>query len=151
MQSPLRVRSPVQTLALGAFLWLLPLLAALPAGSEPNAAGVAAPRALVVKIHADWCGTCQLLRGTWHTLQRDLAGRARFVILDVTNRDAVAASRQRAQALGILGFFNAAKARTGTVAIFDAQTRKPVVIYQGELDAAPYEAAVARLEAGSGT
>jgi thiol-disulfide isomerase/thioredoxin len=116
--------------------------------AEVSAAEDAA-RPFVVKIHADWCGTCQALEPTLENVQKSVGSRARFVVLDVTDKDAVAVSTAEADRLGMRGFFDAYKSKTGTVGVLDGATREPVRVMKGELDAAAYEAAIQRASASA--
>lgn len=97
---------------------------------------------LVVKIHADWCGTCVKLNPIMAELGEELGTTARLVVLDVTDKDAVAKSSAEAKALGISAFFDAYKSKTGTVAVLRPGTEEPVAVYKGELSKEPYLAAV---------
>jgi thiol-disulfide isomerase/thioredoxin len=96
---------------------------------------------MVVKIHADWCGTCRKLEPTFAALERQLGDDASIVVLDVTDRPALERSRAEADRLGIRPFLDANQAKTGTVGVLDA-TGKPVKVLRGELDPAAYVAAV---------
>ena len=101
------------------------------------AAGSMADRPTVVKVHADWCGTCTRLNPVWSRLQASYGERAELVLLDVTDRDAVARSRETAARLGITEFFDAHKAKTGVIAVLDS-SREPVVVWKGETDYQKY-------------
>ena len=118
-------------------LALLTLVAgwAVPALAEQDPAP-----AMIVKIHADWCGTCRALEPTWSALEDE--PRARLVVLDVSDKDRLASAQQTAKSLGIESFFDAHKGKTGTVGVIDAQTREAVAVYKGELDPAVYRAAI---------
>jgi thiol-disulfide isomerase/thioredoxin len=112
--------------ALGALL-----LAAATAQAEPPG------KPMIVKIHADWCGTCARLNSTFEELQARVGSDAEIVVLDVTDRAAFEQSRARAQELGIEAFFDQYKSRTGTVGVLDA-SGKTVVVLSGETDADKY-------------
>ncbi len=118
-------------------LGLLLLLAAAPAWAESKAEARTGP--LVVKIHADWCGTCTKLDSTWKELQSRYGESAEFVVLDVTDRDATLAAAVNADRLGIREFFDANKGKTGTIAILDPKTGEAYAVLKGELDPAAYE------------
>ena len=94
---------------------------------------------LVVKIHADWCGTCTKLESTWKQLQARYGESAEFVVLDVTDRDATLVAGVNADRLGIREFFDANKGKTGTIAILDPKTGEAYAVLKGELDPAAYE------------
>ncbi len=125
---------------------LLACLVSLPAGAEEAAPETPASTGpLVVKIHADWCGTCVKLTSVWEELQAGYGDSARFVVLDVTDRGAATASAIEAERLGIREFFDANKSRTGTIGILDPATGKAVEIFKGETDAEVYENPLAAL------
>lgn len=105
----------------------------------------AAAKPIIAKIHADWCGTCTKLNATMAELQERVGGEATIVVLDVTDKQAVAASAAEADRLGIRKFFDSYKARTGTVGVI-AVNGKIVQVYKGELDADKYVAALAVAE-----
>jgi thiol-disulfide isomerase/thioredoxin len=121
----------VLTLALG-------LATATAAGSGTES------RPLVVKIHADWCGACQLLGPTWERVEKELAKEAQVVTLDVTDRSATRRSAATAAALGISPFFEKNRDRLGTIAVLRAGSREPVEVFHGELDFVAYVDAVRR-------
>jgi thiol-disulfide isomerase/thioredoxin len=100
-----------------------------------------ARKPMIVKIHADWCGTCTRLESTMASLEEQVGSDAVIVVLDVTDRPAVEQSRARAQALGIEDFFDTYKAKTGTVGVLSADG-KAIEVLNGETDTAPYRAAL---------
>ncbi len=110
--------------------------------------GTTPSKPLVVKIHADWCGTCTKLDTTWKQLEAEHGDSVQFVVLDVTDRDATESARREAERLGITGFYDQYKAKTGTVAVVNGSTRKTVRVMYGELDASKYRPAI---EAARGT
>ena len=128
-------RSALRRLAPALVLSLALLGLGTQAGAEEDA------KPMVVKIHADWCGTCQRLESTFEALAPKLEGEATIVVLDVTDRDAVARSAAEADRLGIRAFFDRYKGRTGTVGILDAGGN-PVAVLKGEMDPDRYVAAV---------
>ncbi len=97
---------------------------------------------LVVKIHADWCGTCTRLNSTWEALQKEHGDGVQFVILDVTDRKATSRSQQMAESLGIVAIFDQYKSKTGTIAVVDGSTLQPVEVLKGEFDVAKYRPAI---------
>ncbi len=127
---------------------LLSLGFAASAPAEPVDAGDDASKPFVVKIHADWCGTCTRLNSTMAQLDAESGERVRIVVLDVTDRQRVAASMAEAERLGITDFFAAYKSKTGTVGVLDGATREPVAVMKGETDVAAYQEAVDEASAG---
>jgi thiol-disulfide isomerase/thioredoxin len=102
-----------------------------------DAKGEGAGRPMIVKIHADWCGTCTKLETTLGALERQIGDEASIVVLDVTDRVVFERSREQAERLGIGEFFAAHASETGTVGVFDAQG-EVVAVMRGELDPARY-------------
>jgi len=98
-----------------------------------GAAAEQADSPLVVKIHADWCGTCTRMEPSWNSVRSSLDDRARFVVLDVTDADTVKASTAEADRLGIRSFFDGHKSKTGTVGVLTSGG-KEVAVFKGELD-----------------
>ncbi len=128
-------------------LVFLALASGATAGSVSAAEDASKP--FIVKIHADWCGTCTRMNPTFEALEAKLGDRARVVVLDVTDREAEARSTAEADRLGIRPFFDRYKGKTGTVGVLDGRTRDAVTVMKGETDVARYEAAVAAAAAGS--
>jgi thiol-disulfide isomerase/thioredoxin len=98
----------------------------------------------VVKIHADWCGSCKALKSVWQRIETDLRDQATIVTLDVSDRVAYKESQATAERLGIREFFQEYRSRTGTIAVLDCKSHEPVVIMSAERDFEKYRAAVAR-------
>lgn len=77
---------------------------------------------VVVDIFATWCPACKTLEPTLSQLRREYAGKANFVVLDVTDKAKTTRSEARARQLGLEKFFAANKSKTATVAIIDPAT-----------------------------
>jgi len=120
------------------------LLAFLALGlAAATASAEEAGKPMIVKIHADWCGTCTKLNPTMDELQTKLGSEAEIVVLDVTDKSAVEKSQARAEELGIVAFFAEYKSKTGTVGVLDA-SGKEIVVLKGETDADVYVTALAK-------
>lgn len=105
----------------------------------------------VVKIHADWCGTCQRLEPTLAALDEKMGPSARLVVLDVTNRQTFAVAAAEAKRLGIERFFDQYKSRTGVVGVLDGSTRETLAVLSGELDVSVYEKVLTEARRRTGT
>jgi thiol-disulfide isomerase/thioredoxin len=108
-----------------------------------------ASKPFLVKIHADWCGTCARMNPTFEALEQKLGDQTRIVVLDVTDKETVAASRSEADRLGIRTFFDQYKSRTGTVGVLRGDTRETVALLSGETDVARYEEVLKRARSAS--
>lgn len=121
---------------IGLFLAILALALAGPAAAGP------ADQPVVVKIHADWCGTCTRLNPVWKELEAAYGDRSQWVVLDVTDRETLERARAEAQRLGLTDFFQAYKSRTGTIAVFSAGSHEPSRVLKGVVDREAYDAAL---------
>ena len=135
------------------FIWLgLALLCALSlpvaasAGAEPGEAS-ATPR--LVKVHADWCGTCTALEPTWKELVAELGQRVDPHVFDVTDRSSLRETRLQAESLGLGDFLDSYQGKTGTIALIGPDGSW-VRTFKGELDLAPYRAALEEFEQAHG-
>ena len=114
------------------------------AATAEDAPRVCSEKPYVVKIHADWCGSCKALKSVWQRIETDLGDQATIVTLDVSDRVAYVESQATAENLGIQEFFQEYRSRTGTIAVLDCNTHEPVVIMSAERDFEKYRKAVAR-------
>lgn len=125
----------IRTLALS----LLVLFAfTAPAFADDHAAD---PSVLVVKIHADWCGTCKALEPTWSELEGE--PNAQLVVLDITDDATKEGALATAKELGIESFYEAHGNKSGTVGVLDAKSGELIAVHKGELDAEVYRKAIA--------
>jgi thiol-disulfide isomerase/thioredoxin len=127
------------------------LLAAMAQGESAVSAADDASKPFIVKIHADWCGTCTRMNPTFETLQQKYGSQTRIVVLDVTDKESLADAKAEADRLGIREFLDRNKSKTGTVGVLHGASREAVVVMKGETDVAAYEAAIsaARKEGAS--
>lgn len=123
-------------------------LAGLAQAGDPVSAEDDSSKPFVVKIHADWCGTCTKLNPTMAELRERQGDKIRYVQLDVTDKEALARSTSEADRLGIREFFDEYKSKTGTVGVLNGASREPVTVLKGELDVAEYESALTKASAG---
>ena len=135
--------------SLAAVFGLVLAAAVAQGGNAQVSASEDASRPFVVKIHADWCGTCRRLDGPLESLQDREGANARYVVLNVTDREAVAASLAEAERLGIREFFERYRGGTGTVGVLHGATREPVSVLIGEMDVAAYSEALRKARAES--
>ncbi|MFB2882117.1 thioredoxin domain-containing protein [Floridanema aerugineum] len=93
---------------------------------------------VVVDIYATWCPACKTLEPTLSQLRREYAGKANFVVFDVTDKAKTTRSETRARQLGLDKFFAANKSKTATVAIIDPATGNILAQHSKNPDKAAY-------------
>jgi thiol-disulfide isomerase/thioredoxin len=126
------------------------LAAGAKAGSdEAVSADADASRPFLVKIHADWCGTCTRMNPTFEVLEKKVGSESRIVVLDVTDKATTAAARAEAERLGVTGFFDEYKSRTGTVGVLRGDSREVVQVIKGATDPARYVTALEQARSSS--
>jgi thiol-disulfide isomerase/thioredoxin len=110
--------------------------------ASPVADDEDASKPFIVKIHADWCGTCTRMNPTFDALMK--RDDARIVVLDVTDREKVEAALAEAERLGIRDFFMEYRGKTGTVGVLRGDNREVVEVLRGETDVSVYESALSK-------
>lgn len=95
-------------------------------GGTVEVKGKGGAQLYVVKVHADWCGSCTALEPILTEVKTSLADKpVLFVTLDVTDAAKVEASRLLAAALDIEGHMKANN-KTGLVLLISAKDKKLV-------------------------
>jgi thiol-disulfide isomerase/thioredoxin len=93
---------------------------------------------VVVDVYASWCPSCKIVAPILEKLKKEYAGKANFVVLDVTDQAAIKKSTEIAKNLGLEKFFEARKSDTGMIAIMDPSNAKILVDNQNNTDMAAY-------------
>lgn len=97
---------------------------------------------LVIRIHADWCAACKATRGTIDELRQAYAGKINFIVFDVTNAKTAAAARTQAEKLGLVKFYDAAKAQTSAVGVINPKDGKVYATFYNDGKLKDYEGAI---------
>jgi thiol-disulfide isomerase/thioredoxin len=93
---------------------------------------------VVVEIYASWCPACKNVAPTVSQLKRQYAGKANFLVLDVSNQGTTSRSRNAAQQAGLGQFFSQNITQTGLVAIIDPASGNVLAQYRNNSDASDY-------------
>ena len=112
------------------------------AAADPGPADCASARPRIVKIHADWCGSCRATADVWARIEKELADEATIIRFDVTDRVGHDAAKARANALGLDDFFQEYRRRTGVIAFLASGSETPTTLLAGERDFARYRTAL---------
>ena len=96
----------------------------------------------VVKLHAQWCAACMMTKGVWAKVSESYAGKVNLLVLDFTNEEKTAASREEAKRLGLDAFFNEHAGTTGSIMILDGKSKTVKRELEGSRDFADYRAAI---------
>jgi len=123
--------------------------AAAAGSGEAVSADADASKPFLVKIHADWCGTCTRMNPTFEALQQKVGSETRIVVLDVTDKSTTAAARAEAERLGVTGFFDQYKSKTGTVGVLRGDSREVVQVIKGATDPGRYVTALEQARSSS--
>ena len=105
---------------------------------EPSLQG----KPLVIRIHADWCSACKATHATIADLRQAYAGKINFVEFDVTNAKTAAVARTKAEKLGLVKFYDAAKEQTSAVAVINPQNGKVYATFYNDGNLKDYEGAI---------
>lgn len=96
------------------------------------------PRLYVVKLHADWCGTCQAIKTQYEAAKKHFKGQpVKFMTFDVTNDETRKASLKKAEKLGIADTLKKTDSM-GRVLVIDAESGKVLNTLKGKKDADRY-------------
>jgi thiol-disulfide isomerase/thioredoxin len=142
------------TIFLGLTLGSLTILE-LPAqatNTQQNAASIKAPAAtiaqalskkfqgkpVVVEIYASWCPACKNVAPTVSQLKKEYAGKANFLVLDVSDKGSTSRARSAAQQAGLSQFFSQNISQTGLVAIIDPATGNILAQHRNNSDKSDY-------------
>jgi thiol-disulfide isomerase/thioredoxin len=94
---------------------------------------------VVVDIYASWCPACKNVAPTVAKLKTEYAGKANFVVFDVSNTSTTAKSTARAKELGLDKFLAKNLTQTGLVAVIDPATAKVLIEERDEPAIATYK------------
>jgi thiol-disulfide isomerase/thioredoxin len=97
---------------------------------------------VVIRIHADWCSACKATHVTLNDLRQAYAGKINFVEFDVTNAKTEAAAHAKAEKLGLVKFYDYAKAQTSAVAVINPQDNKVYAVFYNDGNLKDYEGAI---------
>ena len=93
---------------------------ALPAMSEKNQ-----PKIMIVKFHAEWCGTCTRLEPTLVELKEKFEKKPiQWVVLDLTDEKTQSKAAYLAESLGISNHLQENGRKTGSLRVLNASTKE---------------------------
>jgi thiol-disulfide isomerase/thioredoxin len=93
---------------------------------------------VVVEIYASWCPACKNVAPTVAQLRRQYAGKANFIVLDVSDKGSTSRSKNVAQQAGLGQFFAQNITQTGLVAIIDPATGSILAQHRNNPDKSDY-------------
>lgn len=93
---------------------------------------------VVVDIYASWCPGCKNIAPTLSQLRQQYAGKANFIVFDVSDSKKTQASMKMAAKLGLTSFLNTNKSQTATVAIIDPATGKVMKQFRNNAELTAY-------------
>ncbi len=94
---------------------------------------------VVVDVYASWCPACKNVAPTLEKLKKEYAGKANFVVLDVSDKASTAKATARAKELGLDKFLAKNQSQTGLIAIFDPATGKALIEERNQPAIASYK------------
>lgn len=97
---------------------------------------------VVVDVYASWCAACKNIAPTLSQLKKDYAGKANFVVLDVSDKSTTAEAEAKAKQLGLSQFLSANKTQTGSLTIIDPSTGKILAQHRNNPNLADYTSAL---------
>jgi thiol-disulfide isomerase/thioredoxin len=111
-------------------------------GTAPQGVEATAPKVIVIKYHAEWCGKCKALAGPLAEARANLADQpVLFVTFDFTDKAQASQSEYLASVVGFGETWSQYERQTGFALIVNPSTRQVV----GEIrtaDAAAIEKAI---------
>ncbi|GAC1660131.1 MAG: hypothetical protein NVS4B13_07840 [Candidatus Elarobacter sp.] len=102
-------------------------------------------KAVVARIHADWCAACKATAPTIQALRAKYGASIAFVEFDVTDAKTSASAAAKARRLGLSGFYEANKTATSTVAFVNPSTGTIVTKLYNDSNAGDYDTAIAQV------
>jgi len=100
-------------------------LSQVSASAPSRGASPEAPQMLVVKFHADWCGSCKAMGPVYEDMTNKFdKDSALFVKLDFTNASTSKQAEYNAAALGLNSAWEQYGNTTGFILLIDANSKK---------------------------
>ncbi len=93
---------------------------------------------VVVEIYASWCPACKNVAPTVAQLRKQYAGKANFLVFDVSDQGSTSRSKNAAQQAGLSQFFSQNISQTGLVAIIDPATGNVLAQHRNNPDKSDY-------------
>jgi thiol-disulfide isomerase/thioredoxin len=93
---------------------------------------------VVVEIYASWCPACKNVAPTVSQLKKQYAGKANFLVFDVSDQGSTSRARNAAQQAGLGQFFSQNISQTGLVAIIDPATGNVLAQHRNNPDKSDY-------------
>jgi thiol-disulfide isomerase/thioredoxin len=119
------------------------------AGKNSAQASVGGPLAkslqgkpVIVDVYASWCPGCKNIAPTLSQLKQEYAGKANFVVLDVSDRAKLKQTEAMAKKLGLGKFLAANKSSTSTVAIVDPATGNILTMFKNNANKSDYSSVI---------